>query len=153
MKSKANRMYQGLSPKYIRCYDNNSVTFDRYTVVFTKKRIGCAKGKLGEFVYVGMSKNPCHPLGYYQHGFSDGLIDGISYRHLGKKIRFVELPNDCQELIKLEYNELWDISKKDYDAHVITVLDEFVNNELIPNHPELKRFRRQFDNVFNNNHL
>ena len=147
MKSRAKRLYYELSPKFIRCYDNNGETLDRYTVVFTKKRVGGNKHRLGEFVYVGMSKRPYHPLGFYQHGFSDRAVDRPSYSHLGKKIKFHGLPEDCQQAIIEEYNDLWKISKKDYGLYYFNVLDDFVNNELIPEYPELKRFRRQFDNV------
>ena len=147
MKAKVERLYNDLSPRYIRCYDNNGETYDRYTVIFTKKRIGGGKHKHGQFVYVGISENPYHPLGFYQHGFSDCSIDHPSYSHLGKKIQFLKLPDDCQKAIIQEYNELWKISKKDYDDHIFKVLDDFVNNELIPEHPELKRFRKQLDNV------
>ena len=152
MKSRAKKLYHELSPKYIRCYDNHGDTFDRYTVVFTKKRVGENQNRRGEFVYVGMSKRPYHPLGFYQHGFSDRTIDSISYSHLGKKIKFHELPDDCQKAIIEDYNDLWKISEKDYDGHVCHVLDEFVNHELIPNNPELRRFQRQFDNVLKVNH-
>ena len=46
-------------PKYIRCYDNDGATIDRYTVVFTgnyKNRIGCD--------YLAMNACPVHPQGF-----------------------------------------------------------------------------------------
>ena len=147
MKTRVERLYNELSPRYIRCYDNNGTTHDRYTVVFTKKRNGGNKYKLGEFVYVGMSKNPYHPFGFYQHGFSDCAIDHPSYSHLGKKIKFLDLPDDCQKAIIDEYNELWKIPQKEYNEHIFKVLNDFVNNELLPELPELKRFQKQFNNV------
>ena len=147
MKTRVEQLYNELSPRYIRCYDNNGATYDRYTVVFTKKRNGGSKNRPGEFVYIGMSKKPYHPLGFYQHGFSDFAIDHPSYSHLGKKIKFSDLPDDGQKAVTEEYNEFWDISKKEYDEHIFKVLDDFVTNELLPEHPELKRFRKQFDNV------
>ena len=150
MKARVERLYNELSPRYIRCYDNNGKTYDRYTVVFTKKRIGGGKYRLGQFIYVGMCKNPYHPLGFYQHGFSDCVIDHSSYSHLGKKIQFFKLPEECQKAIIEEYNGLWNISKKEYDKYIFKILDDFVNNELIPEHPELKRFHKQFDNILNN---
>ena len=88
------------SPKYIRCYDNGGATFDRYTVVFTR----------GKRCYLGMSENPFHPQGFGQHGEwrkGENSIDYPIYSHLGKKIKFVDLPKDCQKAVKQTYNELW----------------------------------------------
>ena len=147
MKTRAAKFYRELFPRYIRCYDNNGETFDRYTVVFTNKRIGGTKQRSGEFVYAGMSEYPYHPQGFYQHGFFDTFIDKPSYSHLGKKIKFYELPDDCQKAIIEEYNMLWDISQKDYDYHLFRVLGDFVNTELIPLHPDMKRFLPQFDKL------
>lgn len=94
------------SPRYVRCYDNGGKTCDRYTVVFTgryKNRTG------GEFVYLTMNERPYHPQGFAQHGFSDELIDRPKYAHIGKRIRFEELPPDCQTLVRDRYNALWNI--------------------------------------------
>lgn len=94
------------NPRYIRCYDNGGRTCDRYTVVFTgryKRRTG------GQFVYLAMNEQPYHPQGFGQHGFSDELIDRPKYAHLGKRIRFEELPTDCQTLVRDRYNALWNI--------------------------------------------
>lgn len=81
--------------KYIRVYDNCGKTFDRYTIVFTKKIND-------EFVYLGMSENPFHPQGFGQHGSSKTIIDRPTWKHLGKRIKFEQLPEDCQKLVKQE---------------------------------------------------
>jgi len=71
---------------------------------------------------------------------------------LGKEIQFCKLPDDFQKAVIEGYNQMWDISKKDYEEYFYKVLDDFVNHELIPEHPELKRFRPQFNHILKNNH-
>jgi len=89
-------------PKWIRCYDDPH-TADRYTVVFTKKRVnkGCfpRPHHRGQFWYLGMSSMPFHPQGIGMHGESDELIDRPTYSHLGKRIKFENLPEDCQKFV------------------------------------------------------
>jgi hypothetical protein len=87
-------------PRWIRCYDNGGKTFDRYTVVFTR----------GKRVYLGMSAHPSHPQGFGQHGeWSKGesSIDWPTYGHLGKKIAFEQLPEECQKCVRETYQALW----------------------------------------------
>lgn len=91
-------------PKYIRCYDNGGKTFDRYTVVYTGKY----KGK-NECMYIGMSAKPFDAMGFGQHGFSKDSIDRPTYSHLGKKIKFDDLPDDCRKLVLQDYTELWNL--------------------------------------------
>ena len=107
MKSRTECLLPGGVPRYIRCYDNGGESFDRYTVVFT----GRYKHKTGgAFWYVGMSDNPFHPQGFGQHGEStDNQIDWPTYGHLGKKIKFQDLPEDCQKLVQDNYRYLWDL--------------------------------------------
>lgn len=97
-------------PKWIRVYDNGGETFDRYTCVFTKKACTNTHGDRW-FQYVGMSANPFHPQGFGQHGESDRRpVDKPTYSHLGKKIKFEDLPEDCRKLVISDYKELWDIN-------------------------------------------
>lgn len=107
-KEKAEERRKALSPqggpKYVRCYDNEGETLDRYTVVFTgnyRRKTG------GQFIYLGMSASPFQGIG--QHGFSDTQIDRPIYRHLGKRIKFSDLPTDCQKAVLDDYKELWGI--------------------------------------------
>ena len=98
-------------PRYVHCYDNGGGdkekgTFDRYTVVFTgryRQKTG------GEFWYLGMSTYPFHPQGFGQHGGSQTQIDYPTYGHLGKKIKFEQLPEDCQKCVLQTYEDLWDL--------------------------------------------
>ena len=108
-------------PKYIRAYDNNGESADRYTVVYTGKyrTLGTKRGEartLGNFQYVGMSALPFHPQGVGMHGEhlqqidvnKSGFAPAIGRKcHLGKRIPFVELPTDCKTLVMRDYRELW----------------------------------------------
>jgi hypothetical protein len=77
----------------IRVYDNGGKTFDRYTVAYLETAfISRATGKK-EYEFVGMSAYPFHPQGFGQHGEC-----GIG-RHLGKRIKFADLPEQCQRLV------------------------------------------------------
>jgi len=95
-------------PKYVRCYDNKGQSFDRYTVVITGRYRHRTEG---EFCILGMSANPFHPQGFGQHQFSEAIIDKPSYSHLGKKVRFTDLPEKCQELVISDYRELWNLQQ------------------------------------------
>lgn len=94
-------------PRYIRCYDNGGKTYDQYTVVFTGRYTHKTNNA---FMYVGMSSAPFHPLGFGQHGDSPQPIDRPSYKHLGKRIDFDQLPEDCKKLVYRDYTDLWDIN-------------------------------------------
>ena len=103
---KENLLPQG-TPRYVRCYDNGGETADRYTVVFTgryKQNTG------GEFWYVGMSGNPFHHLGIGTHGSSRTQIDYPSYGHLGKKVKFDDLTENCKLCVLQTYKDLWEIN-------------------------------------------
>lgn len=73
----------------IKCYDNGGKTFDRYTVIYMDDP---ERGH-NLFSSVGMSEHPFHPQGFGQHGAAR------PGRHLGKRIKFEELPVDCQKLV------------------------------------------------------
>jgi hypothetical protein len=74
----------------IRIYDNGGKTIDRYTVVYMDE----PEHKPNTFNARGMSEHPFHPQGF---GCSCTAMPG---RHLGKRIKFEQLPTDCQKLIK-----------------------------------------------------
>ena len=120
------RLLPGGIPRWVRCYDNGGAydntkilgeshgTADRYTVVYTRNVSS------GTFQYVGMSASPFHPQGICQHGESAGNrpIDApgnnwapaIGRRcHLGKRIRFQDLPEDCRAVALNDYREIWNL--------------------------------------------
>ncbi len=115
LQERINRLMPNGIPRYIRCYDNGGAdkengTIDRYTVVYT----GHYKKSFPHvFDYVAMSGCPFHPQGFGQHGESNYTpIDYPSYKHLGKKIRFEDLPEDCQKLVIQDYKTNWDLYPK-----------------------------------------
>jgi hypothetical protein len=73
----------------VRVYDSEGEV-DRYTVVFMDTPACRENPKL--LCCLGMNGSPFHPQGIGQHS---GAMIG---RHLGKRIRFADLPEDCQKL-------------------------------------------------------
>lgn len=112
------RLMPGGIPRWIRAYDNGGVespggSGDRYTVCFT----GRAGSADGEYSYRAMSESPFHPQGIglwcsnknhhcdvNRHGFAPALGRKC---HLGKRISFRELPDDCRKLVLQDYREIW----------------------------------------------
>ena len=85
-------------PNEIRCYDNGGRTFDRYTVVYMFD----PESKPGTFAAVGMSDNPFSPSGFGQH------CSAAPGRHLGNRIPFLRLPDDCRKLVLRDlYGAIW----------------------------------------------
>lgn len=110
-KSRKDRLIPNGVPRYIRCYDNGGPdakdgSIDRYTVVYTGNY---KKNERGGCFYVGMNCAPFHPQGVGQHGEANHIIDRPSYGHLGKKIAFKDLPEDCQSLVISDYKGLWNL--------------------------------------------
>jgi hypothetical protein len=81
--------------KNIRIYDNGGKTFDRYTVVYLDQ----PEREPNTFAAIGMSANPFHPQGFGQH------CSAVPGRHLGKRIQFNELPEDCKRLIEQDLKD------------------------------------------------
>jgi hypothetical protein len=80
--------------KVLGVYDNGGKTLDRYTVVYD-----IVEGtELGRKLYscLGMNAAPFHPQGIGMHGTA------IRGRHLGKKIKLTDLPEDCQKAVALD---------------------------------------------------
>lgn len=98
-------------PKYIRCFDNGGESFDRYTVTFS----GTYKSRYrGVTEYIGMSENPFDAQGFGQHG---EMPNTTSYKHLGKRIKFTDLPEDCKIAVLRDYKLNWDLSDSDVDIN------------------------------------
>lgn len=119
-KRRENFMPGGI-PRKIRIYDNGGASFDRYTVVYTgnyRRTPRC------QHQYVGMSENPFHPQGFGQHGESDDVIDYPSYKHLGKKIKWEDLPPNCQKLVIQDYMEIWQLHDPRVDPEPLSENDD-----------------------------
>lgn len=100
-------------PRWIRCYDNGGESCDSYTVCFT----GRAGSNDGEYSYRAMSANPYSPQGVGIWGASKnshcdvdkwGFAPAMGRKcHLGKRIPFDTLPDDCRNLVLRDYKEIW----------------------------------------------
>ena len=77
----------------IRCYDSGpDKGMDRYTVVYMDQPENGRK----MFAAVGMNESPFHPQGIGQH------CTAMIGKHLGKRIPFDSLPEDCQKLVNMD---------------------------------------------------
>lgn len=111
----------GLVPRYVRVYDNEDLSFDRYTAVFSGKApvMKGGPGRPNQYPYIGMSANPYHPQGFGQHGHTDhSACDTLGGKwppaigrsnHLGKRIAFGDLPQDCRDLVIHDYLSIWNL--------------------------------------------
>jgi hypothetical protein len=73
----------------VRCYDNGGETVDRYAVYYIDTR----NPWNGLTDMVGMSIDPFHHQGFGQHSM------GEPGPHNGKRVKFSDLPRDCQRLV------------------------------------------------------
>lgn len=79
----------------IRVYDDGGKTIDRYTVVFTRLVDSRFSGQY--YPALAMNGAPFHPQGFCQH------TDAMLGSHLGKRIEFATLPEDCQKAVRQEW--------------------------------------------------
>ena len=119
-KDRLQRLLPNGYPRYVRVYDNGGKTMDRYTVVFTGRYNNRVDRKLREYLHMGMSENPLSPQGFCQLSGTQQIIDvdekdhrwtpeyGAS-NHLGKRIHWHELPEDCRKAALHAYKEIWDL--------------------------------------------
>ena len=93
--------------KGVRIYDSGpGGCADRYTVCYPAYRCGPDYEPYYAYPYLGMSAAPFHPQGVGQHGESVGKpIDRPSYKHLGRRIMFNQLPEDCQRALLQDLQE------------------------------------------------
>jgi hypothetical protein len=73
----------------VEVYDNGGETLDRYTVVYLNE----PEAKPETFAARGMCSQPFHPQGFGQ------MVTAMRGDHLGRRIRFEQLPKDCQKLV------------------------------------------------------
>ena len=114
--NRIDRLLPNGKPRYVRCYDNGGETMDRYIAVFT----GRYTHKTGGMHYhVSMNASPFHPQGIGMTGESRDIVDAPNGRwggpsigrkcHLGTRIHFDALPEDCRKLVLRIYRDLWDL--------------------------------------------
>ncbi len=97
------RLLPNGTPRYVKCFDNGGTTLDRYTVIFTGRYVGHLPLS---WEYLAMSAMPFHPQGLGQHG---DMEQTTSLKHLGKRIEFCDLPEDCQKLVLQDYCDIWGV--------------------------------------------
>ena len=85
--------YERVNGQRIAVYDNGK-SGDRYTVVYLDSPEG-----YNLYHCVGMSGAPFWPQGVCQHGLAK------LGRHLGKRIPFATLPEDCRKVVERETQE------------------------------------------------
>ncbi|WP_432263368.1 hypothetical protein [Cupriavidus sp. TMH.W2] len=73
--------------KQVRLYDNGGKTLDRYTAVYMFD-----EERNGAFGARGMNAMPFHGIGLY--------CSAAPGRHLGRRIAFGKMPEDCQRLVR-----------------------------------------------------
>lgn len=118
------RLLPGGIPRYVRCYDNGGESADRYTVCYTgRAATERSSDRRNYYPYVGMSEHPFHPQGFGQHGGTwDQPCDTTGKKpgwhwppalgrkcHLGTRIKFTDLPPDCQRLVLSDYKSIWSL--------------------------------------------
>lgn len=98
----------------VAVFDNGGETFDRYTVIYLDEPVSNDPYYSDSYSYLAMSERPFHPQGFGQHGEIDLLPMQLKqlrkgkgqrlFSHLGKRISFESLPEDCKIVVK------WDLA-------------------------------------------
>lgn len=123
--ARAYRLAPNGVPRWVRCYDNGGESADRYTVVYTGRSAPERSPGRTEYPYRAMSAHPFDPQGIGQYGsIPHGPCDTLGKKgrawerwppaigrkcHLGKRIRFEDLPEDCKRCVWQDYAEIWRI--------------------------------------------
>jgi len=110
-------------PRWIRVYDNENRSADRYLVVYScKEAVERSPGYPSHYPYRAMSENPYHPQGVgifasTPHQTCDSIpTAGRGYARppavgrrgrLGKRINFQDLPLNCRKLVLDDYHHIW----------------------------------------------
>lgn len=77
-------------------YDNEGKNADRYTVYYNA--IEKREGTNIFYSCLGMDDKPSHPQGIGMHS------SGVLGRHNGKRIKFNQLPLECQRAVNQDLN-------------------------------------------------
>lgn len=106
IQDRLNRFAPNNIPKKIRVYDNGGESGDRYTCCFKGLR-----PYTGWYQYLAMSESPFSPCGIGLHCEHNSPIDYPRYSHLGKRVKFEDLPKDVQICIWQDYCDYWGIPR------------------------------------------
>lgn len=95
------RWLEGAPAPVLAIYDSGpNRCIDRYTVLYGAPIWSPDMGRT--VPYLAMSALPFHPQGFAQHG----EMPSWSREALGRKIRFVDLPPDCQRAVEDDCAEI-----------------------------------------------
>ena len=91
----------------IECYDSGpGKGADRYTVVFLDRELhgytpeyDAVRGRSDLYPCLAMSDSPFHPQGVGMHA------EAMRGRHLGKRVKLADLPEDCQRLVMRDLSD------------------------------------------------
>lgn len=115
LRQKNGREFRIGDPRYMAIYDNGGLdakngSSDRYTVVYTRE-VNADKNarQRGWYWVTGMNEYPTNPCGICIHSEYPNRIDEPSYKHLGKRIRFNQLPSVCQRIALQDYIYLYNL--------------------------------------------
>jgi hypothetical protein len=115
LRQRSSRDFRIGDPRYMTIYDNGGLdakdgSSDRYTVVYTREvNADKATRQRGWYFVMGMSGAPYHPQGICLHSEYPNRVDKPTYKHLGKRIRFNQLPSDCQRAALRDYIYLYSL--------------------------------------------
>lgn len=105
---KKNLYKENGEPKRIRCYmfkQEPKPYADYITVIFTYA--SKAGFRVGTVAFRTMSADPFHPHGIGMWGEHDLYKDG-RFHAGGSRVKFSELPERCQELVRRDYKDIWE---------------------------------------------
>jgi len=121
------RLLPGREPRYVRIYDYGDETLDRYSVIFTGNYTHRTQG----YHYLtSMSDSPLVPGGFFQHNMYLFQCDCVRTSpngkrtegnwppaigkkcHLGLRIPFNDLNDECKRAVLQEYAKLWNCKLK-----------------------------------------
>ena len=100
-------------PKRVRCYWSKTGGFsDPITVVFTYAHC-LDKTLTGRVFYIGIIVNassgkPEHDVHLKTGGCYHGEMEAWKFKGCGSIVKFGELPPECQETVRREYNNFWE---------------------------------------------
>jgi len=136
-------------PHYVRIYDNHDTdpTFDRYTVIFSGRY---RQYTHGEFLLLAMSINPYHPQGFCIHSTYPYQCDtlgapdkdgrrrrtrwgGVSVGrtcHLGRRIEFKDLPEQCRMSVLQTYMPLWGLTNESSPSCAAIAVDLLAHDKV-----------------------
>lgn len=118
-RSRIDKLLPNGEPRWVRTYDAGCKFADRYTVIFS----GNYPDRNKQVQVLAMGAAPTHLQRFCIHTSYNKQIDVNRWRfslkigqknHLGIRIRFQDLPEQCKKIVIRNYRDIWGI----YDVTV-----------------------------------